>query len=517
VQAGSEKIKSHALDTFSDRRLTELTSINQSLSCLGNCVRALASRTRTHIPYRDSKLTRLLQDSLGGNCKTLFVVTLSLAGKHVEESLSTLHFADRAKRVEVHAEKNETLDDASLARRFKAEAMKLRKQLARAKAGAGRAAEAAAAAASTSGVSREEALRLRQRVAAAEEEAGRWRAAAVRAEEEAVAARAARRRVIVAAAAAARESGAGEGAERALHAAVAAADTARQAADARQKRLAAVEEELQKRAVAMERHVAWLQSLPLVGLPSSSSPSASASAPGPGSPGRAAMQSPASRLVMLEGQVQRLSGEVRTARNAFLADVQRLQGMASTAEEEAELASHESSKLRARLADMESRPASSGAEAPPARPGAPSASGSGSGSGSVEGEALLAEKRARDAARERWTRHVDRRTQRSYWHDEDRGETQWERPRGWETTAELSSRTESAAVLASFREQQARLLKAVTHQLTLQVTGIAEQEAPAIASRLHPLLSSEVDRYAEETGAALQREVDMLAASLGLR
>ena len=62
--------------TNTDQRIAELTSINQSLSCLGNCIRAL-EKGSAHIPYRDSKLTRLLEDSLGGNTKTSFVVTLS--------------------------------------------------------------------------------------------------------------------------------------------------------------------------------------------------------------------------------------------------------------------------------------------------------------------------------------------------------------------------------------------------------------------------------------------------------
>jgi hypothetical protein len=67
--AGSEKIKPHQIGELSDRRMLELTAINQSLSFLGNCIRALSESDRTHIPFRDSKLTRLLQDSLGGNTR----------------------------------------------------------------------------------------------------------------------------------------------------------------------------------------------------------------------------------------------------------------------------------------------------------------------------------------------------------------------------------------------------------------------------------------------------------------
>jgi len=137
--AGSEKIRTHDLDAMSDRRLTELTSINASLSCLSNCIRALADSSRTHIPYRDSKLTRLLQDSLGGNCKTTFVVTLSPASNAIDETVSTLQFAERAKRVEMHASKNETLDDASLLKKYEHQVQRLKKLLreARMKGGTG--------------------------------------------------------------------------------------------------------------------------------------------------------------------------------------------------------------------------------------------------------------------------------------------------------------------------------------------------------------------------------------------
>ena len=57
--AGSETMKRHKISKFSDKRIAELTSINQSLSSLGNCIRALEKGSK-HVPYRDSKLTRLL-------------------------------------------------------------------------------------------------------------------------------------------------------------------------------------------------------------------------------------------------------------------------------------------------------------------------------------------------------------------------------------------------------------------------------------------------------------------------
>lgn len=130
--AGSEKWKTHQLTSFSEKRISELTAINQSLSNLGNCIRALGEAGRSHIPYRNSKLTRLLQDSIGGNTKTWFVVTLSPSDDAVDETLSTLQFADRAKRVVLHAKVNETEDESSMLRRYETEIARLRKLLAQA-------------------------------------------------------------------------------------------------------------------------------------------------------------------------------------------------------------------------------------------------------------------------------------------------------------------------------------------------------------------------------------------------
>lgn len=106
--AGSETMKRNTISKFTNQRIAELTSINQSLSCLGNCIRAL-EKGSPHVPYRDSKLTRLLEDSLGGNTKTTFIVTLSPSDISRGETISTLQFADRAKKVTVHAYANEEL------------------------------------------------------------------------------------------------------------------------------------------------------------------------------------------------------------------------------------------------------------------------------------------------------------------------------------------------------------------------------------------------------------------------
>jgi hypothetical protein len=127
--AGSEKWRSHQLTCFTDQRIQEMTSINQSLSNLGNVMRGLLQPGRCHVPYRNSKLTRLLQDSLGGNTKTSFVVTLSPSAVSLEENLSTLQFADRAKRVVVAPTLNERPDSSTVIRRLESEVGRLRRMV----------------------------------------------------------------------------------------------------------------------------------------------------------------------------------------------------------------------------------------------------------------------------------------------------------------------------------------------------------------------------------------------------
>ncbi|CAM9638234.1 unnamed protein product, partial [Choristocarpus tenellus] len=95
--AGSEKMDTSM--SISRAHLNELRSINQSLSALGNVVAALADHNRAHIPYRDSKLTRLLQDSLGGNTRTTIIACVASSSQQINETISTLNFADRAKQV----------------------------------------------------------------------------------------------------------------------------------------------------------------------------------------------------------------------------------------------------------------------------------------------------------------------------------------------------------------------------------------------------------------------------------
>lgn len=92
--AGSEKIsKTHV----SGQQLEEAKNINKSLTCLGMVINALTQEKKEHIPYRDSKLTRILQESLGGNAKTTLVINCSMCSYNDCETLSTLRFGQRAK------------------------------------------------------------------------------------------------------------------------------------------------------------------------------------------------------------------------------------------------------------------------------------------------------------------------------------------------------------------------------------------------------------------------------------
>jgi hypothetical protein len=96
---------------------------------LGNVIKALVDGAHSHIPYRDSKLTRLLQDSLGGNTKTVMVAALSPADYNYEETLSTLRYADRAKSIKNKPRINEDPKDALL-REYQDEIKQLKEMLA---------------------------------------------------------------------------------------------------------------------------------------------------------------------------------------------------------------------------------------------------------------------------------------------------------------------------------------------------------------------------------------------------
>jgi len=123
--AGSERVR---VSGASGTRLQESMKINKSLSALGNVIAALADG-RQHVPYRDSKLTRILEDSLGGNCRTTMIAMVSPAMDSAAETLSTLKFANRAKNIRNHAHINEDVDKNSLLRKYQRELKRLRKEL----------------------------------------------------------------------------------------------------------------------------------------------------------------------------------------------------------------------------------------------------------------------------------------------------------------------------------------------------------------------------------------------------
>lgn len=126
--AGSERI---AKTGAGGVRLKEGKYINKSLMVLGNVINKLSegAKQRGHIPYRDSKLTRILQPALGGNAKTSIICTLAPEEVHIEETKGTLQFASRAKRITNCAQVNEILTDAALLKRQKLEIEGLRKKL----------------------------------------------------------------------------------------------------------------------------------------------------------------------------------------------------------------------------------------------------------------------------------------------------------------------------------------------------------------------------------------------------
>mmetsp|Transcript_1675 Transcript_1675/g.3912 ORF Transcript_1675/g.3912 Transcript_1675/m.3912 type:complete len:854 (-) Transcript_1675:171-2732(-) len=125
--AGSERVR---LSGATGQRLEESKQINRSLAALGNVISALTeAKSRAHIPYRDSKLTRMLEDSLGGNCKTTMMAMISPAFEAMQETVSTLKFANRAKNIRNEARVNEDLDQKSLLRKYERELKKLRAEL----------------------------------------------------------------------------------------------------------------------------------------------------------------------------------------------------------------------------------------------------------------------------------------------------------------------------------------------------------------------------------------------------
>uniref|UniRef100_UPI00398F01B4 kinesin-like protein KIF11 n=1 Tax=Pristiophorus japonicus TaxID=55135 RepID=UPI00398F01B4 len=124
--AGSENIgRSGAVD----KRAREAGNINMSLLTLGRVITALVERT-PHVPYRESKLTRILQDSLGGRTKTSIIATISPASVNLEETISTLDYAYRAKNILNKPEVNQKLTKRALIKEYTEEIERLKRDLA---------------------------------------------------------------------------------------------------------------------------------------------------------------------------------------------------------------------------------------------------------------------------------------------------------------------------------------------------------------------------------------------------
>ncbi|KAF2007213.1 kinesin-domain-containing protein [Amniculicola lignicola CBS 123094] len=123
--AGSENIQRSGAE---NKRAAEAGLINKSLLTLGRVINALVDRG-SHIPYRESKLTRLLQDSLGGRTKTCIIATLSPAKSNLEETISTLDYAFRAKNIRNKPQVNQPVSKKTLLKEFTGEIEKLRSEL----------------------------------------------------------------------------------------------------------------------------------------------------------------------------------------------------------------------------------------------------------------------------------------------------------------------------------------------------------------------------------------------------
>jgi kinesin family protein 6/9 len=122
--AGSERIKSTNNNTSIERKY-----INLSLSFLEQVIIALNSKDRTHIPYRNSLMTTILKDSLGGNCKTILIATISSNINYIEESISSIRFSVRCSKVTNNVSINECMDLNVLVNKLIGENERLKKLL----------------------------------------------------------------------------------------------------------------------------------------------------------------------------------------------------------------------------------------------------------------------------------------------------------------------------------------------------------------------------------------------------
>jgi kinesin family protein 6/9 len=125
--AGSERVsKTHSTGAI----LREAMYINKSLSFLEQCVIALTDRGRDHVPFRQSKLTHYLKDSLGGNCKTTMIANIWGEAAQLDETISTLSFATRMMHVRNEAQVNIKMDASLLVKKYEQEIRELKQELA---------------------------------------------------------------------------------------------------------------------------------------------------------------------------------------------------------------------------------------------------------------------------------------------------------------------------------------------------------------------------------------------------
>ncbi|CAN8259665.1 unnamed protein product [Cochlearia groenlandica] len=123
--AGSESSK---VETSGLRR-KEGSYINKSLLTLGTVISKLTDVRASHVPYRDSKLTRILQSSLSGHDRVSLICTVTPASSSLEETHNTLKFAHRAKHIEIQAEQNKIIDEKSLIKKYQHEIRQLKEEL----------------------------------------------------------------------------------------------------------------------------------------------------------------------------------------------------------------------------------------------------------------------------------------------------------------------------------------------------------------------------------------------------
>ena len=124
--AGNERTKKTGATGITMR---EANYINRSLSFLEQVVVSSNDKKRDHVPYRQSKLTNMLKNSIGGNCYTILIANVWPEASHLEETISTLRFAGRMKQVENVPTVNETADRHLLIKRYEKEIRDLKQEL----------------------------------------------------------------------------------------------------------------------------------------------------------------------------------------------------------------------------------------------------------------------------------------------------------------------------------------------------------------------------------------------------